>query len=209
METNKEALDSIAQIKNMMEKSSKFLSLSGLAGVFSGIYALIGAYGAYELLDWGRVRFQPYGSINNNSPDNYLQLLVLDGVLVLLASVITAYFLTKRKSRRLGLKMWDRVAQKMFVNFITPLLVGGAICLILLFKYGAVGFIAPMTLIFYGLALINASKYSFDELRFLGYCQLVLGIGALYFMGYGLFFWSIGFGLLHIVYGVIMFKKHR
>lgn len=209
MNTNQEAIESIEQIKKLMERSSKFLSLSGLAGVFSGIYALIGAYAAYRILYWGKVRFEGYGSINYKPQENHIALLILVGSLVLVASLLTAFVLTKRKSKRLGLRMWDSVAKKMFINFATPLIAGGVLCLIFLFKYSAIGLIVPMTLIFYGLALVNASKYSFDELRFLGYCEVVLGLGALYFLGYGLIFWAIGFGLLHIVYGIIMYQRHH
>jgi len=164
---------------------------------------------AYRRLSWGGVRFNDYESSFSKLDDGDVLFLVVIGVVVLVASVLTAFILTKKKSKRLGLKMWDRVAQKMFINFMTPLVAGGLLCLILLFKYSLVGFIAPITLLFYGLALINASKYTFDELRFLGYSEIVLGLLAMYFIGYGLLFWAIGFGVLHIIYGVIMHKKHH
>ena len=62
------------------------------------------------------------------------------------------------------------------------------------------GLVAPATLIFYGLVLIAAQK-CYDELEVLGYVELILGILASYFMGAGLLFWVIGFGLGHMFFG--------
>ncbi len=210
MRSNKsEAIQSIESIKNMMERSSKFLSLSGLSGIFAGVFALLGAAAAYRILNWGNRRFVDYGSIRYSPVDNFRLWLLLDGVLILVLSVSVAYYFTRKKSKRLGLKMWDSVAKRMFVNFITPLLTGGIFTLIIILKYDLIYLIAPLTLIFYGLALISASKYSFDELRWLGFSEVILGLIATYFIGYGLLFWSIGFGVLHIIYGIVLFKKHE
>jgi hypothetical protein len=74
---------------------------------------------------------------------------------------------------------------------------------------GAYGLIAPACLLFYGLALINGSKYTLSEVRYLGYLQLVLGIINLWAMGYGLYFWAAGFGVLHILYGIVMWNKYE
>ena len=104
--------------------------------------------------------------------------------------------------------MWDENAKRLFLNFIIPLVAGGLLTLILVFKYHLLFLIAPLTLLFYGLSLWSASKFSFDELKYLGLIEIGLGILATLFIGYGLLFWTIGFGVLHIIYGVIMYKKH-
>lgn len=203
------ALQSIQDIKNMMERSSKFLSLSGMAGIYAGVFALIGAYIAYRILNWGPRRFEDYGSLIYQPADNFVYWLLLDGIGILVLSLSFAYYFTRKKSKRLGLNMWDSVAKRMFVNFVTPLIAGGAFTLIITLKYDIIFLIAPCTLIFYGLALINASKYSFDELRWLGMSEIILGLFATFFIGYGLAFWAFGFGVLHIIYGFVLFKKHQ
>ncbi len=204
-----DALESIQEIRNIMERSTKFLSLSGLSGIFAGIYALIGSYLAYELLNWGKRRFEDYGSIIYQPAENFVLWLLLDGVGMLTLSLVTAYYFSQKKANRLGVKLWNQTAKRLFINFITPLIVGGIFALSLTLKYNLVYLIAPITLLFYGLALVNAAKYSFDEIRYLGFSEIFLGIIATYFIGYGLLFWAIGFGLLHIIYGVVLFKKHQ
>jgi len=69
--------------------------------------------------------------------------------------------------------------------------------------------IAPCCLIFYGLALVNGSKYTLGEVKYLGYGQVVLGIMNLWLLGYGLYFWAAGFGILHIIYGTLMWWKYE
>lgn len=207
--TQQDALKQLSEIKTIMDRSSKFLSLSGLSGVFSGIFALLGAGVAYKILNWGNVRFVDYGSILYQPANNYIFWLLLVGASVLVLSILFAWYFTHKKATRLGLNMWDKSARKMFTSFIVPLVAGGLFCLILLLKYRLVGFIAPITLLFYGLALVNASKYTYNELKFLGYCEIALGLFSTFFIGFGLFFWAIGFGVLHIIYGAIMYKKHK
>jgi hypothetical protein len=69
--------------------------------------------------------------------------------------------------------------------------------------------IPAASLIFYGLALINGSKYTLGEVRYLGFAQLITGFIALWFVGSGLYFWAFGFGILHIIYGVAMWWKYE
>ena len=206
---NQQALKQLKDIKEMMSRSSKFLSLSGLAGVFAGIYAIIGAIVAYQLLQKGNIQINNYNTFTNNQQNHLVIQLFIVGLIVLLLSLVTAWFFTKQKANRLGTKMWDRNAKRLFVNFSIPLLCGGILLLILVFQYNLIGLVAPLTLIFYGIALWSASKYSFDELKYLGLMEIALGLIASYCIGYGLLFWTIGFGLLHIIYGLMMYKKHQ
>jgi hypothetical protein len=74
---------------------------------------------------------------------------------------------------------------------------------------GLVGLVAPMSLIFYGLALYNASQFTYEEVRSLGLIQIVLGLLGAYFVSYGLLFWAIGLGVAHIVYGIYMHYRYE
>jgi hypothetical protein len=69
--------------------------------------------------------------------------------------------------------------------------------------------VAPATLVFYGLALVNGSKYTLNDIRNIGYLEAGLGVVSMFVPGYGLWFWALGFGVLHIVYGVTMYYKYE
>lgn len=198
----------ISEIKNMMDRSSRFISLSGLSGVFAGIYAVIGAVIAMALLSDHGSGYSNYGSLSAQSinPDITYRLFLVS-VAVLGLAIGTAVFLTTRKAKRNDQKIWDSTGRRLLINFFAPLVAGGIFCLVLL-QYGIIGLIAPCMLIFYGLALIHASKYTLGGLKSLGYANVILGLVATQFIGYGLYFWAVGFGAFHIIYGIWMHHKY-
>ena len=206
---NEKYLQDLSEIKNMMKRSSRFISLSGLAGVFAGCYAIIGAVIAKMLLaENASVYNETYDSVaTGNINSDLTSELFLVAAAVLILAIGTAIFLTTRKARKNDQKIWDSTSKRLVINFFAPLVAGGVFCLVLL-QYGLIGLIAPSMLIFYGLALIHASKYTFDDLKGLGYANVILGLIATQFIGYGLYFWAIGFGLFHIVYGIWMYNKY-
>jgi hypothetical protein len=206
-----EHLETLKDIRNMMERSQKFISLSGLSGISAGVCGLVSSYIAYRYMN---ERF----SLNPTS-DFYYDITYSEwgidaftfffflAVGTLGAALCSAYFFTFLKAKKTGQKVWEKSSQRLVINFAIPLVVGGLICLILLDR-GYLGMIAPLTLVFYGLACVQGSKYTFEDIRYLGFCELILGILALYFVGYGLLFWAIGFGLMHIIYGIVLYKKY-
>ncbi len=190
-------LKDISEIKNLMNRSSRFISLSGLSGIMAGIYALIGAAVAYWLVSTtGREYLILDGKV--------FRLILLDLFLIAFLSVITAFFLTSRKAKKNGEKIWDASSRRLIINFLVPLVVGGAYILIILNqqKYGQTG---ALMLIFYGLALVNAAKYSIGNIRYLGYIEILLGLICAIFPGYGFWLWVIGFGVMHIIYGSLIY----
>lgn len=201
----KQHLQDLTEIRSMMERSSRFISLSGLSGVFAGMFALVGAYIAYNrILEDNEGE---YLNLLNNTP--LLRFIVIDGIVVLTFSLIFAFYFTARQAKRKGLKLWDNTSRRLLVNMGVPLIAGGFFCLILLQQ--APHLIDSATLVFYGLALINASKYTYDDVKYLGYIEVVLGLacGLLNEWRIGLLFWSLGFGVLHIAYGIVMYKKYE
>lgn len=196
----KNYLQDIHAIKDMMNRSSQFISLSGLSGVLAGVYALIGAYIAHGIIASHQDQY-----IILESPT--FKQIVMIAFSVLFLSIVTAFTLTYFKAKKQGERIWDSTAKRMIINFLIPLVSGGIFALLLL-RHEIYGLIAPVTLIFYGLACINASKYTLRDLRYLGITVLILGLLATEFSGYGLQFWAIGFGFCHIVYGTIMYLKY-
>lgn len=205
MSHDKEHLQALSDIRSMMERSSRFISLSGLSGVFAGVFALVGAYLAYAKINSVLSNYRMMDGVEVNNAIEYL-FFVAAGVLV--ASLTVGVLLTIRNSKKKGLRIWDSTAKRLLINLAIPLGTGGLFCLILMY-HGDIGMVAPATLIFYGLSLINASKYTFNDIRYLGMCEIVLGLFAAIYIGYGLFFWAMGFGVLHIVYGAVMYFKYE
>lgn len=205
MTEQKEHLQAITEIRSMMERSSRCISLSGLSGVFAGIFALIGAYCAYLVMGSFYEDYRNISYLDSLSMTIYF--LEIAGA-VLISSLLVGTLLTIRNSKRKGIKVWDNSAKRLLINLGIPLVAGGLFCLVLLY-HGIIGLVAPATLIFYGLALINASKYTFNDIRYLGMLEIILGLAASLYIGYGLIFWAIGFGVLHIIYGTVMYFKYE
>ncbi|MGK6352586.1 hypothetical protein [Parapedobacter sp. DT-150] len=207
MKEEKDYIRDIAEIRSMMERMSKFLSLSGWAGIMAGIYALTGAYLAHQFFHFNPDDTAYAATRSGNSVIPLLNLIILALVILVLA-IGTAVFLSYQKAHKRGEKIWNATSRRLLINMSIPLVAGGLLILVLISK-GLIGLIAPFTLIFYGLALYNASKYTYREVGALGLIQIGLGLISTYFMGYGLFFWAAGFGLLHIIYGIYIHYKYE
>lgn len=221
---NRNPHEQLKEIHSLMERSTRFMSLSGWTGVMAGVYSLLGAAAAYYVIF--RMNFpagnpppqiEPYGTgraVSYNYPHGLYDLfsdknLLLTGIaiLVILFSGGTAFYQSSVKAKKQGLKLWNSTTKRLFVQVAIPLAAGGLFCIALLY-YGNAGLIAPSMLIFYGLALLNGSKYTLKEFHSLALCEIALGALSLFFIGYGLYFWAIGFGILHIIYGILMQKRY-
>ena len=203
---NNHYLNDITEIKNIMNRSSRFLSLSGLSGVMAGIYALIGAWFAYQTIYFDYSQLGSYKTLVI-SEAALIRLLIIAALVVVL-SIITGVLFSVRKAKKAGENVWDASSRRLIINLLIPLVTGGIFILFLLEK-GMFGIIAPLTLIFYGLACVNASKYTLGGVRYLGVTMLILGLISTYFIGYGLLFWALGFGVCHIIYGGLMYFTHE
>lgn len=208
MEEKTQSLEEIKDIRRIMERSSRFISLSGLSGVAAGVCALAGAWIGGNMLD------KYYGSYNSQgffSGDDFARLkikLVGLAIGVFAAAFISSFYLTWRRAKKQGLPLWDHTSKRLAWNMTIPILAGAGFVLVML-KYDEWRFVAPACLIFYGLALVNASKYTLTDIRYLGYCEIILGLANMFFIGYGLYFWAAGFGVLHIIYGAAMWWKYE
>jgi hypothetical protein len=199
----KDVYAELSSIRNLMERSSKFISLSGLSGVLAGVYALIGAGLAYMLIkDYGGT--DVYDFVKDAT---ILAQLCTIAVVVLVLSILTAWWLTVRNARNKQEQVWNPVSKRLLVAMAIPLFTGGFIIIILLLK-GEYSAVASACLIFYGLSLAAASQFTYNEVKWLGICEVILGLLALIIPGQGLLFWTLGFSLLHILYGGIMHFKY-
>jgi lysylphosphatidylglycerol synthetase-like protein (DUF2156 family) len=205
-----QSLETLQDIKRMMERSSRFISLSGLSGVSAGIFALIGAYiartfivGYYDANGY----VTGHGYLRGGAENLKWKLTGL-ALGVLAAALISSTWFTWRKARKSKLPIWDISSKKLAVNMAIPLATGGFFVLGLL-NYSDWFYVAPACLVFYGLALVNASKYTLTDIRYLGLMEIALGCISMYYPHDGLYFWAAGFGVLHIIYGLIMWWKYE
>ena len=200
--------ETLTEIRHLMERSSRFMSLSGLSGIMAGIYAILGAAAAYYYAAAQDLLNQKGYDFATTGDKDRLVFLLTDATLVLVLAVGTGIWLTTRKAKEDGNSLLDAAAKKLVINLAIPLVAGGLFCVGLLY-HGDLIFIVPAMLTFYGLALVHASKYTRDDVRSLGIAQIALGLLSLFIAGYGLLLWTIGFGALHIAYGTYMYLKYE
>ena len=212
MYEHSESLQELQHIKKMMERSSRFISLSGLSGVAAGVCALVGAWFANKVIvrnggPTGGIRTRMFSEDVSLREFMGSKLLMIAGF-TFFAAIFAAFLFTYIRSKKSNIPLWGSTAKRLLINVSVPMMAGG-FYLLREIQVGNYGLIAPGCLIFYGLALVNASKYTLGEVRYLGYIQILLGIINCWMIGYGLYFWAAGFGLLHIVYGFLMWQKYE
>lgn len=198
--------EDLVHIRSMMERSSRFISLSGLSGVFAGLSALLGGVYVYQLFKANGIEY--FEDNHQLYSTSLITELILTAFVILFFALAFGIFFTVRKSKKLNLPIWTSATKNMLFNLAIPLIAGAVFCFALVYHQMFI-LVAPSTLIFYGLALLNAEKYTYSDIKYLGFSEVVLGSIALFFMGYGLVFWILGFGILHIFYGLLLFKKYK
>jgi predicted lysophospholipase L1 biosynthesis ABC-type transport system permease subunit len=210
METIYQPQDDLNAIRKMMERSSKFLSLSGLSGIFAGGFALAGAAVAYLILtNSGSIAMNDqYENLAGKIDQTIKIKLIVDALAVLVLAFGSAVIFSARKARKKKIHIWDQTTRTMLYHLFIPLVAGGVLAIILMLK-NHMNMVPAITLLFYGLALVNAGKFTLSEVHYLGLCEIILGLVAAIFLQYGLIFWTIGFGILHILYGIIMYRKYE
>ena len=206
MATEEKYISDLTEIRSMMERSTRFLSLTGWSGIMAGVYALAGSFLAYRIISAEGSEVIPL--LVSTRELSGLNELVLLALAVLVFALGTAILLSRLKTQKSGERLWNPAARRLVFNLAVPLVTGG-IFIFIMVANGLTGLIAPASIIFYGLALLNASKFTFEELKYFGIIEIILGLLASYYFEYGLFFWALGFGIMHIVYGIYMHLKYE
>jgi len=189
-------IDDLKYIRSTMERSTKFLSLSGMSGIMAGAVALIGSFVAYLLIYKGYTV----------TGDLLIDMTVLAGVVMFLAAVFGFYF-SWQKAQKNGIKFFMPATTQLMKDAGVPFIAGGLFCLALIYNHCSY-LVAAAMLIFYGIAVINAGARTYKDIKILGACEIILGLMAAFLARYGLLFWAVGFGVMHIVYGIVMHIKY-
>jgi hypothetical protein len=207
MKNKNDYIKDLADIRSMMERSSKFMSLSGWAGAVAGFYALIAAAVTYFYFDVNPTQLM-YSAESNPDFIAAIPYVALAGLIAMVLAVWNAIAFSSRNAGKKGENAWNAASKQMVANMAVPLC-AGALLILILMNYGLYGLVAPMTLIFYGLALFHAGKFTFDDVKFLGLIQIFLGLIAAFLLDYSLLIWALGFGVVHIVYGTYMYYRYE
>jgi len=208
MQEERQQLQTLEDIKQMMHKSSRFISLSGWSGVAAGVCALAAAAVTADRIECAKRGDCLTGPLMGTDTAHMQSTLIVIALVTFAVAAALAFFFTYLRSRKTGVAIWGYTARKLMLNVAVPMLAGGLLIWRMM-EFHFYGLVAPACLLFYGLALVNASKYTLPEIRYLGYFQLLLGVLNLWMVGYGLYFWAAGFGVLHILYGIIMWNKYE
>lgn len=191
-------IEDLKEIRNLMEKSTRFLSLSGLSGIIAGIAATLGAAYAWWYINQLGILIMF---------DDSVIVLMADALIVFSIALFAGIYFSWRKAVKQGVPFWSKTTKRLLVHFFIPLITGGIFCFFLIYhEYYLM--IIPATLIFYGMALVNASKFTYADTYYFGLSEILLGLLASFFNGYGIWFWGIGFGILHILYGIVIYFKY-
>lgn len=209
---NQEALNTLSDIRKIMERSSRFMSLNGTSAIVIGLYSCLAAVIAYYILGGA-------GTARSFLPEHFripvlqidtparLQLLLGFATVLIGICILTVVLMCRHKALKAHQPFgFDRITKRLLWNFFLPLAVGGILCLSLVYQHHY-GLTSSVMLIFYGIALINASNYTYSNTRYLGYAELALGLADSFVEGHALLFWTFGFGIFHIVYGLWFYFK--
>jgi hypothetical protein len=211
MSTEQDHLESIREMRNLMERSTRYLSLSGMAGVMVGFIALAGVAALLTLMGipiGQPVSFIDPAAAGGPETSRINERILIMAALVFSLSLIVESSFAVRNARKLGLPLWDATARRLLTALLIPIVGGGIYCISLL-QSGRVDDLAAASLIFYGLGLMNAGKYAVPDVGRLGIAVFATGLIASFFPLQAVYFWAFGFGILHIIYGISIHFKHQ
>lgn len=192
------AIEDLQHIKSIMERSTKFLSLSGWSGIWVG---LCGLAASVLLYNW------QYAALAAHTPPYEAVHLLLLALITFIVALSGGLYFTIQKTKKLGSPFLTKVTKRLLLRFCIPLAIGGVLC-ILLYEKSLLPLTLPITLLFYGLALYSIQEDTVKEIKTMAYIEILLGLFAFYFSAYALFFWALGFGIIHLLYGVILWNKY-
>jgi hypothetical protein len=199
-------IEQISHIHQILAQRTKFNALSGLSGILAGVYALIGSAIAARIIY--RSDTLLYNDFKSGVGSDGIVALWIVAFVVLIASIGTGLYFSYKKAKANGELLFNQAGKKVIKEFALFMVTAGII-LIILYSKGYLYLLSPMCLIMYGLAHIHIASFINSEVRSLGLAILMIGLVSLLFPGYGLVAWTLGFGVMHIVYGFLMWYKYE
>lgn len=182
------AMDNLRFIRETMERSGSFTAVPGWGGVAIGLSALGAAIvAAYRA-----------------TPGGWLAVWFAEGMLAMAIGALAM----KWKADRAGETLSSTPARKFALSFAPPLLAGALLTFVLV-QAGFPAIVPGMWLLLYGAGIVAGGAFSVDIVPVMGVCFMALGALALLCPpGWGNFFLAAGFGGLHIVFGIVIARRH-
>lgn len=182
------AIQDLRFIRETMERSASFTAVSGIGGTIMGVVALLAALGAS----------------GTTSTAGWLGMWLGAAAV----SFAVATYAMARKSRAAGMPLLNGPGRKFAWNVTPPLIVGGLLTVAAL-QAGAIGLLPGIWLLLYGTGIVTGGSYSVRIVPLTGLLFMLLGAAALFSpAAWGDAYMAAGFGGLHIVFGIIIWRKH-
>jgi len=182
------AMDNLRYIRETMEGASAFTAVPGWGGVAMGITALGTA------------------ALASTRSDQKLWLGTWIGEALI--SFCIAAWAVYRKAGRAAFPPLSKPGRKFALSFSPPM-IAGLLLTIALYRAGHVEMLPGSWLLLYGAAVTNAGAFSVRIVPAMGLCFMLCGVCALFSpAGWGNGFMAAGFGGLHILFGLVIARKH-
>ena len=192
-----EAKENLRLIRELMERSTRHSTFSGVSGVFAGTVSIVGCLVTRWIGERGL------------SSDAYAAAFLTIWASVVLLAIGADYFLTKRRAAAVGKRIMSRLGKQMFVASM-PGLGSGAVITFYFLRQGLLPQVYPVWALCYGAAVCAVGLFSQREVTRLGLAFLIAGTATLLlFPLYGLPMMALTFGGFHIVYGIVMGRRDR
>ncbi len=195
------------EIRRIMERSTSFISLSGLSGISAGIVGILTYFFVYSRTNY-LFEENPNFATTTEGLSYLLKLLIPTACASLATAFLFVLYFSARNAKANNQPLWNKSSKQLVANLFIPLIAGGAFCISLL-VHSYLDMLAPTMVVFYGLALLNASKYTLEEIRWLGITEICIGLIACFYTELGPWAWLFGFGILNCICGVVMYFKHE
>jgi hypothetical protein len=205
MKKHDEQLAAIEEMRNLMDRATRFRSISGLSAMVAGLLAIICVAFVSQFTG---IRFFEAEAFDRMLQGDAAREVQLSFFFLLITSIGFGIYLAARNAHAKGQDAWDSAAKRLAFHMAIPLVAGG-IFSILISQQGLAGLVPPITLLFYGLALFNGSHYTLDAVRILGIGQILLGLLATTFVAFGLVIWVIGFGVFNLIFGLYIYFNYE
>jgi len=170
------------------------MSLKSKIFIIFGIYALLGIYLAKKLIFL--YNFGEEG-VNLLPIDFFEIFLFVIALLIIFISIFTANVIAKRNK--------EKASKKIKIHILIPVIISFTLIFFLInYNYY---FITPISIVFFGLILLNLNRASLGKFLSFGFTEIILGIIAFLIGAKSLIFLSLGFGVVPIIFGLYHYKK--
>lgn len=182
------AIDNLQFIRETMERSAVFTSVPGYGGALMGATAMGAAIIAY----------------NQSRVENWLIVWLVEAVLAFAIGLFALW----QKAKNSNVSLASVPARK-FASAFAPPIIAGIILTALFYYRGFYPFLPCVWLTLYGTAVVTGGAFSVRIVPIVGWIFVAFGaVAAFAPSSWGNLLMALGFGVLHIVFGLIVARRY-